>query len=61
MNDLTMCLKWRPSGAFATVSSHLCIRVFQIKLKAARRLGNDSAAETAPSYTLMDTAVYLCC
>lgn len=61
MNDLTMCLKWRPSGAVAAVRSHLCLCLFQMKLKATRRLGIDNAAQTAPSYTLMDTAVYLCC
>lgn len=34
MNDLTMCLKWRASGALATVRSRLCLRVFPIKFKA---------------------------
>lgn len=48
MNDLTMCLKWRASGALATVRSRLCLRVFQIKFKATLRLGNDNTAETAP-------------
>lgn len=38
MNDLTMCLKWKASGAFTTVRRHLSLLVPQMKLKANRRL-----------------------
>lgn len=61
MNDLTMCLKWGQVGPSPLSGAVSASMFFRLNSKQPSASEMTTLRRQPQSYTLMDTAVYLCC